>query len=321
MKSGSRLEKLLGAGEFVVCGEMSPPQGADGEQINKKSAYFRGFVDAVNLTDNQSAVVRMSSVTSAILALQNGLEPIIQMTCRDRNRLAMQSDLLGASAFGIKNVLCLSGDHQSMGNHPHAKSVYDIDSIHLIDMVRNMRDEKKFECGEEMKVEPRFFIGCAANPYASPFEFRVVRLQKKIEAGADFVQTQAVFDVKVFEEFMKLARERGLHERAHIIAGILPVRSAKALLFMKENVSGMSIPEELINRMAGAEDPKEEGIKIAVELIQQMRGIAGVAGVHLMPVMWESIIPTVVERAGLLPRPVPTPTEEEQQAEVIPTVD
>ncbi|MDO8586843.1 MAG: methylenetetrahydrofolate reductase [Armatimonadota bacterium] len=321
MKSGSKLEKLLTAGEFVVCGEMSPPQSADGEQIRKKSEYFRGFVDAVNLTDNQSAVVRMSSVTSAILALQNGLEPIIQMTCRDRNRLAMQSDLLGASAFGIKNVLCLSGDHQSMGNHPHAKSVYDIDSIHLIDMVRNMRDEKKFECGEEMKVEPRMFIGCAANPYASPFEFRVVRLQKKIEAGADFVQTQAVFDTKVFEEFMKLVRQRGLHEKAHIIAGILPVRSTKALLFMKENVSGMSIPDELINRMGGAEDPKEEGVKIAVELIQQMRGIAGVAGVHLMPVMWESIIPTVVERAGLLPRPQPAAPEEEQPGEVIPTVD
>jgi methylenetetrahydrofolate reductase (NADPH) len=321
LKSGSRLEQLLEDGKFVVCGEMSPPQNADGESIQKKAGYFRGFVDAVNLTDNQSAVVRMSSVTSAILAVQNGLEPIIQMTCRDRNRLAMQADILGAAAFGIKNVLCLSGDHQSMGNHPHAKSVYDIDSVHLISMVKGMRDQKAFECGDEMKIEPRMYIGCAANPYASPFEFRVVRLQKKVEAGADFVQTQAVFDMKVFEEFMKLVRERGLHKRAHIIAGILPVRSTKALLFMKDNVSGMSIPEELISRMGGAEDPKEEGIQIAVELIKQMQSIEGVAGVHLMPVMWESVIPTVVERAGLLPRPVPPAPEPEQTDELVPTVD
>jgi 5,10-methylenetetrahydrofolate reductase len=321
LKSGSRLEKLLSEGEFVVCGEMSPPQSADGAQISKKSAYFRGFTDAVNLTDNQSAVVRMSSIASAILLTQEGLEPIIQMTCRDRNRLAMQADLLGAAAFGIKNVLCLSGDYQNMGNHPYAKSVYDIDSTHLVSMVRKMRDEKQFECGDELKSEPRMFIGCAANPYASPFEFRVIRLAKKIEAGADFVQTQAIFDIGVFEEFMKQARDRELHTRAHIIAGVLPVRSAKALMFMKENVAGMSIPDELISRMSGAEDPKEEGIKIAVETITQLRNMQGVAGVHLMPVMWESIIPTIVERAGLLPRPVIVEPEEEKPEEVVPTVD
>ncbi|MDO8682609.1 MAG: methylenetetrahydrofolate reductase [Armatimonadota bacterium] len=321
MKSGSRLERLLDSGQFVVCGEMSPPQSADGTQIKRKSDYFRGYVDAVNLTDNQSAVVRMSSIASAILLSQEGLEPIIQMTCRDRNRLAMQSDLLGASAFGIKNVLCLSGDHQSMGNHPYAKSVFDIDSVHLINMAKKMRDDKLFECGEEMKVEPRLFIGCAANPYASPFEFRVVRLQKKIEAGADFVQTQAIFDIKVFEEFMKLVRQRDLHNRAKIIAGILPVRSAKALMFIKDNVAGMSIPDDILNRMSGAEDPKEEGVSLAVELIQQLRGIEGVAGVHIMPVMWESIVPTIVERAGLLPRPEPAGMDDETPAEVIPTVD
>ena len=314
------MEQLLEDGQFVVCGEMSPPQSADGAQIHKKADYFRGFVDAVNLTDNQSAVVRMSSVASAILVSQEGLEPIIQMTCRDRNRLAIQSDILGAAAFGIKNVLCLSGDYQSMGNHPHAKSVFDIDSTHLISMVKQMRDDKQFECGEEMKVEPRMYIGCAANPYGDPFEFRVVRLAKKIDAGADFVQTQAVYDVKVFEEFMRLARLRELNKRAHIIAGVLPVRSAKALLFMKENVSGMSIPDEIIDRMSGAEDPKEEGVKLAVDLIQQIRGIEGVAGVHLMPVMWESIIPTIAERSGLLPRPV-LREPEQAPAEPIPTVD
>jgi methylenetetrahydrofolate reductase (NADPH) len=322
LKSGSRLERLLSAGEFVVCGEMSPPQSADPSQIKKKSEYFRGFTDAVNLTDNQSAVVRMSSIASAIYLSQQGLEPIIQMTCRDRNRLAMQADLLGAAAFGIKNVLCLSGDHNSMGNHPHAKSVYDIDSTHLISMVRKMRDDKQFECGDEMKAEPRMFIGCAANPYASPFEFRVVRLQKKIEAGADFVQTQAVFDIGIFDEFMKQVRQRELHKKVGIIVGVLPVRSAKALMFMKENVSGMSIPDYMINRMSGAEDPKEEGVTMAVELINQLKNIEGVAGIHLMPVMWESIIPTVVERAGLLPRPTPAALEDEKPAdEVIPTVD
>lgn len=309
MKSGSKLERLLAAGEFVVCGELGPPQSADPEVIRKKCKNFAGFVDAVNLTDNQSAIVRMSSITSAIITMQEGLEPVIQMTCRDRNRIAIQSDILGAAAFGIKNILCLSGDHLSTGNHPQAKPVFDMDAISLITMVKAMRDEKIFQCGEEMKVEPRLFIGGAANPFAEPFEWRVTRLAKKIRAGADFIQTQAVFDIQRFEEFMKSVRERELHKQVYIIAGVLPARSAKALGYMKDEVPGMRVPDEFLKRMEAAKDPKEEGVNICAELIRQIRDIEGVAGVHIMPVMWESITPTLVERAGLLPRPEVPNTE------------
>ena len=310
MKSGSKLERLLTAGEFVVCGELGPPQSADPEVVRKKCKNFAGFVDAVNLTDNQSAIVRMSSIPSAIITLLEGLEPVIQMTCRDRNRIAIQSDILGAAAFGIKNILCLSGDHMSTGNHPQAKPVFDMDAISLIAMVKAMRDEKVFQCGEEIKVEPRLFIGGAANPFAEPFEWRVTRLVKKIRAGADFFQTQAVFDIPRFEGFMKAVRERELHKQVYIIAGVLPARSAKALGYMKDEVPGMRVPEEFLKRMEAAEDPKEEGVNICAELIRQIRDIEGVAGVHIMPVMWESITPTLTERAGLLPRPEVPNTEE-----------
>jgi len=310
MKSGSKLERLLTAGEFVVCGELGPPQSADPEVVRKKCKNFAGFVDAVNLTDNQSAIVRMSSIPSAIITLLEGLEPVIQMTCRDRNRIAIQSDILGAAAFGIKNILCLSGDHMSTGNHPQAKPVFDMDAISLIAMVKAMRDEKVFQCGEEIKVEPRLFIGGAANPFAEPFEWRVTRLVKKIRAGADFIQTQAVFDIPRFEGFMKAVRERELHKQVYIIAGVLPARSAKALGYMKDEVPGMRVPEEFLKRMEAAEDPKEEGVNICAELIRQIRDIEGVAGVHIMPVMWESITPTLTERAGLLPRPEVPNTEE-----------
>lgn len=286
-----------------MCGEMGPPQSANTDLIRKKSAYFRGVVDAVNLTDNQTAVVRMSSIASAHIALDEGLEPVIQMTCRDRNRIALQSDLLGAHALGIRNVLCLSGDHQSMGNHPQSRGVYDLDSIQLVRAARQLRDEAKFVCGDETKTPPALFIAAAANPFGDPFEARVHRLAKKIAAGADFIQTQAIYDLPKFTRFMELVREQGLHHKAFILAGVLPVKSAKSLLFMKNDVAGMSIPDELIERMQGAEDPAKEGVKVAVELIQQLRAIEGVAGVHVMPAMWEQIMPEIAEAAGLLPRP------------------
>lgn len=313
MKSGSKLERLLNAGEFVVCGELGPPQHADPEAVRKKCANFAGYVDAVNLTDNQSAIVRMSSIASATIVLLEGLEPVIQVTCRDRNRIAIQSDILGAAAFGIKNVLCLSGDHMTTGNHPQAKPVYDMDSTSLIAMMKAMRDEKKFQSGEEMKVEPRLFIGGAANPFAEPFDWRVTRLEKKVKAGADFIQTQAIFDLHRFEEFMAEVVRRELHKQVHIIAGVLPARSLNALTHMAENVPGMRVPEEYLQRMKSAEDPKEEGVNICVEIIRSVRDIEGVAGVHIMPVMWESITPTIVERAGLLPRPTPPPLPETDQ--------
>jgi len=303
MKSGSKLEKVLTEGKFAVTAELGPPQNANAEAIKKKAVNL-GNVEGVNITDNQTAIVRMSSIAAASLAISCGLEPIAQMVCRDRNRIAMQSDLLGAAALGIKNVLCLSGDHQTFGNHPQSANVFDIDSTQLIAMVKQMRDDKQFQSGDEIKEhEPRFFIGAVANPFADPFEYRVLRLAKKVEAGADFIQTQCIFDLEKFEQWMKMVVDQGLHKKVYIMAGLTPVRSHRALKYMKSEVAGMSIPDELITRMESADDPKEEGVKIAVEMIERIKGIEGVAGLHLMPIGWESITPTILEKAGLLPRP------------------
>ena len=304
MKAGSTLEKVFAAGEFAVTAELGPPANANADAIKKKAAHCAGVVDAANVTDNQTAVVRMSSIAASAIAIQSGVEPVAQMVCRDRNRIAMQSDLLGAAALGVKNILCLAGDHQTFGNHPGAKGVYDLDSLQLVSMVKKMRDEKVFQNGDPIKeFEPKFFIGAVENPFADPFEFRVFRLAKKVNAGADFIQTQCIFDMPRFERWMKLVVDKGLHEKTYIMGGITPVRSHRALIYMKNNVAGMSIPDELIIRMEGASDPKEEGVKIALETIEQIRNIKGVAGLHLMPIGWESITETILEKAGLLPRP------------------
>ena len=304
MKSASRLEKVLTSGKFAVTAELGPPQNASPEAIRKKTQYCLGKVDGVNITDNQTAIVRMSSIASATIVISCGLEPIVQMVCRDRNRIAMQSDILGAAALGAKNILCLSGDHQTFGNHPESANVFDLDSMQLVAMVKKMRDDKQFLSGDPIKEhEPRLFIGAVENPFADPFEFRVRRLAKKIKAGADFIQTQCVFNVDKFAEWMELVVKEGLHEKVYILAGLTPVRSARALHYMKNEVAGMSIPDELIKRMESAEDPKEEGIKICLEMIERVKSIEGVSGIHLMPIGWESITPTILERAGLLPRP------------------
>ncbi len=304
MKAGSRLEKVLTAGEFAVTAELGPPQNTNPEVIKKKAQYCLGKVDGVNITDNQTSIVRMSSIASAVIALSCGLEPVAQMVCRDRNRIAMQSDILGAAALGVKNILCLSGDHQTFGNHPQAKSVFDLDSIQQIAMVKKMRDDAQFLSGDPIKeYPPKLFIGAVANPFADPFEFRVPRLAKKIEAGADFIQTQCVFDIEKFERWMQLVVKAGLHKKTYILAGLMPVCSARALTYMKNEVAGMSIPDELIERVEAAKDPKEEGIKICLEMIEKVRNMEGVSGIHLMPIGWESITPVILERAGLLPRP------------------
>ncbi|PKM80220.1 MAG: 5,10-methylenetetrahydrofolate reductase [Firmicutes bacterium HGW-Firmicutes-14] len=300
----SRLQTLFEQGEFVVTGEIGPPKSASGAGIREHAKHLSGYCDATNLTDNQTAIVRLSSIASGVHVLQAGGEPIVQMTCRDRNRIAIQSDLLGAYSLGIKNLLCLSGDHQSFGNHPTSANVFDVDSLQLIRMVKRMRDEKVFACGEEIKKdEPRFFIGAVANPFADPFEVRVYRMEKKINAGAQFFQTQIIFDLERFDRFMELARERGLHERSYIMAGVMPVKSAKVAGYMKKFVSGMAVPDDMIERLKKAEDQQAEAVEICVEQIKYLKNVKGVKGVHIMAVGWEEIVPTIVEKAGLLPRP------------------
>lgn len=292
------LKEKIESNQFVLCGEVGPPQSCDGDVIRNKSRYFKGYVDAVNITDNQTAVVRLSSIASAKILLEEGVEPIIQMTCRDRNRLAIQSDLLGAAALGIRNVLCLTGDHQKFGDQPEAKGVFDLDSIQLIATVSEM-NRGFLLSGYEMKKAPAFLIGAAANPFAQPFEMRLIRLHKKINAGAQFIQTQPVFDLEIFTRWMERVVEMGLHEKTAILAGVLPVKSAKALLWMKEEVPGVKINDKYVDRMKHARDPEEEGVKMAVEIIQTLRNIKGVRGIHLMPALWESITPTIIKEARL----------------------
>jgi methylenetetrahydrofolate reductase (NADPH) len=304
MKSGSNLEKVLEAGHFAVTAELGPPKGASADFVRRKAEILKGYVDAINITDNQTAVVRMSSVAAAAILRQMDLDPVMQMTCRDRNRIAMQSDILGAAALGVRNLLCLTGDHQSFGNHPEAKNVHDLDSIQLIQMVKRMRDEKQFLSGDKVSGPVPMFIGAASNPYADPFEFRVLRLAKKVAAGADFIQTQAVFDVPRFAKFMEMVRDQGLHEKVYILAGVIPMKSAGMARYMRDYVSGLSVPDELVTRMENVGDAKEEGVKICLEIIEQLRQIPGVRGIHIMAVAWEEIVPTLVERAQLLPRPI-----------------
>ena len=309
-KSGSRLEAVLTSGQFAVTAELGPPKSADVDVIRQKAGYLRGVVDAVNITDNQTAIVRMSSIGAGVIALQEGLEPVIQITCRDRNRLAIQSDVLGAYALGMRNILCLSGDHQKFGNHPTSKNVYDLDSIQLVMMLKGMRDDKVFACGDEIRntkkspiVEPRIFIGAAANPFGDPFPFRAVRLAKKVKAGADFIQTQCIYDMERFRKWMEQVRARGLHEKVYILAGITPLRSVKMAEYMRDKVAGLTVPDHIIERLKGAENAEEEGRKIAIEQIQELREIPGVSGVHIMAIKAEKTVAALAEKAGLLPRP------------------
>jgi methylenetetrahydrofolate reductase (NADPH) len=305
LKSGSNLERVLRGGHFAFTGELGPPRGANSSKIREKAGYLRGIVDAVNITDNQTAMVRMSSWGASIIAIQEGLEPNYQMVCRDRNRLAMQSDILAAYANGIRNIVCLSGDHQEFGDHPEAKGVFDIDSMQLIHMVRTMRDEGKFACGEEIDEPPRMFIGAAANPFADPFEFRVRRLAKKIQTGADFIQTQCIYNMAKFREFVRRASDLGLLERVFLLAGLTPLKSVGMARYMQKDVPGMDVPDEILERLEGVPKEKvaDEGIQIACEQIDEFREMKGVSGVHLMAIGWEHMVPEIADRAKLLPRP------------------
>ncbi len=305
MKSESRLEKILRAGHFAFTGELGPPRGANVEALREKASHLKGMVDAVNITDNQTAVVRMSSFAASLFAISEGLEPNFQMVCRDRNRLAMQADILGAYAHGIKNILCLSGDHQQFGDHPQSKGVFDIDSMQLVYTVKTMRDEGTFLSGQAIDVPPRLFIGAAANPFARPYEWRVHRLAKKVAAGADFIQTQCVFNMERMREWVKQANDMGITEKVFILAGVTPMKSLGMARYMKKNVPGMDVPDEIINRLKGVgkKDQAKEGIKIACEQIDEFKEMKGIAGVHLMAIEWEHKVPEIAELAGVLPRP------------------
>jgi methylenetetrahydrofolate reductase (NADPH) len=305
MKTESALEGILAAGHLAVTSECGPPRGAVPEKIREKADLLRGYVDAINVTDNQTAVVRMSSFAACLIIRQMGLHPILQMVTRDRNRLAMQSDIIGAYAHGINTMLCLSGDHPCFGDHPMAVNVYDLDSIQFVQMVKDMRDKGKFQGGDEILNPPKMFIGAAANPFGDPFELRVMRLAKKVKAGADFIQTQCIYDLPRFEKWMEGVRDRGLHERVAILAGVTPFKSAGMAKYMKNKVPGMSVPDEMIKRMSGVAKEKqpEEGIKICVETMQRLKEIKGVRGFHIMAIEWEQKVPEIVERAGLYPRP------------------
>jgi len=305
MKTDSILEKVLTSGNLAVTSECGPPRGARPEVIKEKGELLKGIVDSVNVTDNQTAMVRMSSFAASIFLKQAGLNPVLQMVTRDRNRLAMQADIIGAYSHGINTMLCLSGDHPHFGDHPMAASVHDIDSIQFIQMVKAMRDEGKFQGGADIDNPPRMFIGAAANPFADPFELRVARLAKKVAAGVDFIQTQCIYNLDKFELWMEGVRARGLHKKCYILAGITPMKSVGMARYMKNKVPGMDVPDEIVERMARTPKEKqpEEGINICVETIERLKKVEGVAGFHIMAIEWEKKVPEIVERAGLLPRP------------------
>ncbi|MCK4767613.1 MAG: methylenetetrahydrofolate reductase [Desulfobacula sp.] len=306
MKTESKLEKVLASGALAVTSEVGPPRGAIPEKVKEKASLIKDHVDAINVTDNQTAMVRMSSWAGAVIIKQMGLDPILQMVTRDRNRLAMQSDIIGAYSMGINTMMCLSGDHVKFGDHPMANGVFDLDSIQLVQTVKKMRDEGKFQGGADIKSPPKMFIGAAANPFADPFELRVMRLAKKMKAGADFIQTQCIFNLDKFEKYMEMVCDRGLDEQIHILAGITPMKSAGMARYMKNKVPGMDVPDEVIKRMEAVpkEEQPEEGIKIAIESIERLKEVKGVHGFHIMAIEWEEKVPQIVEKAGLFPRPV-----------------
>jgi methylenetetrahydrofolate reductase (NADPH) len=304
-----RLRSRLQSGAFAVTAEIGPPRGADADAVRRKAEPLRGWVDAVNITDNQGSHVRLASWAGSLVALAAGVEPVMQLTCRDRNRIALQSDLLSASAMGIPNVLLLTGDHPRFGDHAEAKPVFDLDSVQLLWTARTMRDERRLLSGGELDPAPDWFIGAVENPFAPPEGFRAQRLGKKVAAGAEFVQTQYVFDIAGFAQWMAQVRDLGLHERCHILAGVGPIRSLRALDHMRGNVPGVYIPDEIDRRLRSvpADSVADEGLWLAAELIQQVREIPGVHGVHVMAFGYERGIPDILGRAGIERRPDTAP--------------
>ena len=302
----SKLQKMVAAGHLAVTSEVGPPRSADGAVIDHKAKLIKDYVDAINVTDNQTSVCRLCSLAACIKLKLMGLEPVLQMVTRDRNRIALQSDILGAASFGINNILCLTGDHQQFGDHPTCANVFDLDSTQLAMTVKMMRDEGKLLGGHEFEVRPQMFIGAAANPFAGPnVEMRVARLAKKVAAGVQFVQTQCIYNMDTFKMFMKLAMDRGLTEKVAILAGITPMKNVGMARYMQKRVPGIDVPDEIVKRMGGVPKEKqaEEGINLAVEQIEELKGVEGIRGFHIMAIEWEEKVPEIVERVGLYPRP------------------
>ncbi|HMP40519.1 MAG TPA: methylenetetrahydrofolate reductase [Roseiflexaceae bacterium] len=305
MAAYSQLQQRLAAGQIVVTGELAPPRGASRAVVERLAGGMRHAVDAINLTDNQRGLGRMSALGGGIIVQQLGIEPIVQMTCQHRNRIALQADVLSGAACGVPNFLCMTGDHPKIGDHPDAKNVLDLNSFQLIKMLRGMRDQQQFHSGVALSEAPRFFLGGVANPNIE----KIARLERKIQFGAEFIQTQIVFDVPRFRQWMADARVAGLHQQAYILAGIMIIKSAASARFLRDHLPGSRIPEWVIARMEQAAQPETEGIAIAADLTRELLSIDGVRGVHIMSVGWTKAIPHVIERAGLLPRP-PLPRAE-----------
>lgn len=316
LRTGSRLERVLRSGQLAVTAELHAPDSADPAEVFKNALVLAEAVDAINATDGSGANCHISSTAACALLVQAGHDAVLQISCRDRNRIAIQADILGGAALGIKNLLCLTGDDVSAGDQPHAKRVFDLDSIHLLQTARMMRDQAVFLSGRKIITPPKLFLGAAANPFVPPFDWRPLRLAKKIEAGAEFIQTQYCYDVPRLKQYMQRVRDLGLHERAYILVGVGPLRSEKAAEYMRTKVPGVWIPDEVVDRLAKTPkvQKKQMGVELCVEIVQQVLEIEGVRGIHIMAYNQEETVPEIVERAGLLPRPLRR-TGEAQQVE------
>ena len=303
--SPGRLERVLREGIFAVTAEIAPPDSADPHEVYERARMFDGYVDAINATDGSGAHCHMSSVGMCALLTRRGYAMVMQVSCRDRNRIAIQGDVLGAAAMGVANVLCLTGDGVQVGDHPEAKPVFDLDCMSALTTMRRMRDEGQFLSGRKLTSPPQVLLGAAANPFAPPYDYRPLRLAKKVAAGAQFVQTQYCFDMKLFEQYMNAVRNEGLDEKVFIIAGAGPLASARSAEWIRSNVPGVHIPDEVIRRLKGARDQAQEGVQICVDLIRQLKEMPGVAGVHIMAFRQEHRVGEIVERSGVLGGRVP----------------
>lgn len=315
-RTDSRLERVLRSGRFAVTAELDPPDSADPQEVYDAAVVLSAVCDAINATDASGANCHMSSVAICALLTRAGYSPVYQVSCRDRNRIAIQGDLLGAAAMGVNNVLCLTGDDVTNGDHPQSKRVFDLDSIQLLQTARIMRDEGRFLSGRKLNVPPRLFLGAAENPFAPPYEFRPLRLAKKVDAGAEFIQTQFCFDVPLMKAFMARVRDLGLHERVFILAGVGPLRGERAADFLRTRVPGVYVPDSVVERLRRVPKSKqrEEGKRICIEIIQQVREIPGIAGVHVMAYRQEELVAEIIEDAGLLPRPFQSGTPAGEEA-------